>query len=272
MKSRIMERFRPKATLISFPKCGRTWLRVMLGKAFYLHYGVDDLREDGTRFLYPEGVYENLKMPRIDFTHDDNPHRKEPYEIEDDKTKYRDKKVILLIRDLRDVMVSNYYEEVYRRPTYDDAITKEETSQTLSQFLNRERGGVESFLKFYNNWALNRHVPKDVLLLRYENLQHDTVGELLRIISFLGLRGTIKRGVIEDAVAFASFQNMQRMERDGLYKHSARLRPGDVNNLNSYKVRSGKVGGYRTALNEDDCAQLTNKLLKSLSPYYGYFD
>ena len=267
---RMGEHFRPKAHIVSFPKCGRTWLRVMLGKVFYLHYGVNDQRPDGTSLLYPEGANQHLRMPLVDFTHDDNPHRKLAHELAADKSHFRNEKIILLIRDLRDVMVSNYFEETYRRPHYDFSETDTANSQSLSQFLYQERGGVDSFLTFYNIWAASRKIPKKLMLLRYEDLRQNTAHELQRILAFLDVSSAISNQTIAEAIDFADFQRMQRMERDGQYKHTPRLRPGDLDEPKSFKVRRGKVGGYKDYLSAQEIAWLTERLENNLSPYYGY--
>src|SRR5262245_55186961 len=38
----VQEFHRAQACIVSFPKCGRTWLRVMVGKALCDRYGLDE--------------------------------------------------------------------------------------------------------------------------------------------------------------------------------------------------------------------------------------
>jgi hypothetical protein len=51
---------------------------------------------------------------------------------------------------------------------------------------------------------------------------------------------------------------------------SFKLKPGDVADPNSYKVRRGKVGGYREDLTPAQIAALESKMAARLSPYFGY--
>ncbi|MGH7963933.1 MAG: hypothetical protein ACRERD_19280, partial [Candidatus Binatia bacterium] len=82
------------AFLLSFPKCGRTWLRMMLGKVFELHFGIDDPRGLNSNYL----VDPRPGIPLVKIIHDDKPQVKAPTELATDKAKYRGAKVILLIR------------------------------------------------------------------------------------------------------------------------------------------------------------------------------
>ncbi len=51
---------------------------------------------------------------------------------------------------------------------------------------------------------------------------------------------------------------------------SGRMKPGDKNNPDSFKVRRAKVGGYRDYF-EDDQIELIDALVKErLSPAFGY--
>src|SRR4051812_11962683 len=72
--------------LLSFPKVGRTWLRVMLGRLLADHYAhpelaTGELDEDTRRF---DGV------PRIIVKHDGAPHRRTAQRIDSDKSEYAD--------------------------------------------------------------------------------------------------------------------------------------------------------------------------------------
>jgi len=71
-------------------------------------------------------------------------------------------------------------------------------------------------------------------------------------------------------VSYACFANMQKLEASGQFP-SKRLVPGNVNDIDSFKVRRGKVGGYRDYLNTEDCAFLDQLIREAgcslLNPY-----
>ena len=80
---------------------------------------------------------------------------------------------------------------------------------------------------------------------------HKNPGEVLvRAIKFLGC-DEVDEYIIRKAVEFASFNNMRKMEKDGFFKSGA-MRPANINDDESYKLRRGIVGGYEYYLSEGD--------------------
>lgn len=241
--------------LISYPKCGRTWLRLMLGRVFQTHFGLTDtnlleLHELGQ--LHPN-------IPKIWVSHDDKPQWKKPEELVISKEEYKDKKVILLVRDPRDVVVSNYFQKTKRREAYDG---------NLSDYLHEPLGSFDTILKFYNIWADNRTVPQKFLLVRYEDIHNDSQSELGLILEFLGLSGVIEK-TLREAGEYASFENMRKMEVENTF-NSPRLNPLNPTDPSSYKTREGKVGGFADHLTMDEIEYLNRRMKESLSDFYGY--
>ncbi len=140
--------------------------------------------------------------------------------------------------------------------------------QDVSSYLQSSVGSVDTFIRYYNIWAQNRHVPSDLLLLRYEELKEDPARELCRVLDFLNIKD-VSDDTIRQAVEFSSFDNMQKMEVENAFR-SNRLRPGDVSDPESFKVRKGKVGGYSDYLTAEDIDYLNRKIAIELSPFYGY--
>ena len=241
--------------VLSYPKCGRTWLRLMLGKVLALRFGVENmdlLEVEALTLLLPE-------VSRIKISHDDCPHLKTADELSTSKTRYRDKKVILLVRDPRDVMVSCYFQATKREDYYQGS---------MSSFIRDERYGIDGLIHWLNVWSRNRSVPSAFLLVRYEDMHTDTESQLRRIVDFVGLDG-IDDGIIRQAVQFASFNNMRRMEAEDTLG-SARLKPGNPDDPETYKVRRGKVGGYVDYLSVKDVGYLNEKIKMQLVDYFGY--
>jgi len=257
------------AYLISFPKCGRTWVRVMLGRALYRHAGVDDLKPDGTRLLYPEGVERMAGLPRVSFTHDGKPTRRPVEKIEADKSRYSGKKVVLLIRDLRDVAVSYFFHETRRTKRFYPKWEVAGFQGEISEFLRSDVGGVDHFIRFYNVWADSRGVPEGLLVIKYEEMHRQPAAVLRQMLAFLELPDVADE-VVADAVEFASFDSMRSMEEQGVFSHPHYMQPGDRDDEDSYKVRRGEVGGYADYLSPEDIAWLTERMRSELSPFYEY--
>ena len=98
--------------ILSFPKAGRTWLRLMLGRLLSEHYRIDASYDELLHLKPLTGKVPGV--PLIGVTHDGNPHTKPPGALGTDKEAFRGKRVILLYRDLRDVLVSLYFENLNR--------------------------------------------------------------------------------------------------------------------------------------------------------------
>jgi len=251
----------PDVYVLSYPKCGRTWLRLMMGKALALHFGLDNINPLQT----DEMAKTNARIPLLKFTHDDQPNLKTPAELKTNKTEYRGKKVIFLVRDIRDVVVS-YYFELTKRQTVNPHYPPYQGD--LSSFLRYTQGSLDTIIRYFNLWAENRTIPADFLLLRYEDITANAEHELRKVFDFLGL-SEIKADTIRQAVEFARFDNMRKLEESGELA-SFRLQPGNKQDPESYKTRRGIVEGFRDYLSEEDIHYLDDKIKAELSAYFGY--
>jgi len=248
----VVERYRHWTTdayVVSFPKSGRTWFRTMLGTALQLQFG--------TRTVDPTSVHLmwmfDPNVPRLLFTHDVNAHLNHVDSISWDGHRYRSKKTILLVRDPRDTIVSLYFEMTKRVGAYDGPI---------DAFIRQDAGGIASLVAFLNSWIRNLHRVRASLLLTYEDLHRQPHTAVRTALDFIGARDVSDENIAE-AIRLSSFEAMRRMERAGAVQH-VRLRPANVDDPQSYKVRSGKIGGYREVLSPQDCAFLDDYIAAHL--------
>ncbi|RMF18456.1 MAG: sulfotransferase domain-containing protein [Candidatus Dadabacteria bacterium] len=256
---RVIERMRAELFLISYPKTGRTWLRMLMKTALHRHYGVPisdplEFHELSNRFA---------DMPRIAVVHDDEPHWKRPAQLTTDKSRwYHDKRVILMVRDPRDTIVSLYHQMSKRwkvfRPEW----------VTMSEFFWSERGGFDTMIRYYNIWADQRDAPRDLLMVRYEDLHADTAGELRRVLDFLGVRG-VDDSTIADAIEENRIERVRKREAAGEFR-THRLQPGVKGDPSSMKARKGKIGGFVEELPWADVVRATERIRTELDPWYGY--
>lgn len=258
--------------LVSFPKCGRTWLTLLIGRAIQQHFGLHGADPLRLRKLGDRGP----GIPRVAPTHDDRPQWRTPAELATDKSRYLGKKVIFLVRDPRDVFVSNYFQKKKRvKVSKTFFLFKKRRHEQrapfdgdLSDFMSHPVGGFDALLRFFGIWEQQRTVPDAFLLVRYEDLHEDACRELRRVLDFVGLPDVSGEGIAE-AVRFASFDNMHRMERKQVFKQG-KMRPGNKNDEESFKTRKGKVGGYAEYLTPAQIAELNRKMQAALPPLYGY--
>jgi hypothetical protein len=74
---------------------------------------------------------------------------------------------------------------------------------------------------------------------------------------------------IADACEFGALGNLRKREREG-YFHSSRLRAARKSDEASYKVRSGRSGGYRKQLQPREVAKVDRYIAEHLDPIFGY--
>src|SRR5207247_714191 len=74
--------------------------------------------------------------------------------------------------------------------------------------------------------------------------------------------------MFQAALDFSEFENMKKMEASGAFD-SKILQPGDVRDPESFKVRRGKVGGYREYLSAEDRQYAAEAMIR-LDPRFSY--
>ena len=248
------------AFLLSFPKCGRTWVRFMLG-AYALKGG------PGDPLTVVEISATDPTLTSLEISHDDNPHWKPVGDIVTNKDAYQDKKVLFLARDPRDVIVSYFFQYTLR----DDKHHANDSgfNGDLSAFIRQDIGGLRSVVRYYNTWATNREVPAEFKLVTYEDLQDDVRAVLKAIIEFLGW--PVYGPVILDLAAQAGeFENMQQLERTDALKNF-RLQPPTDGNPEGFKVRRGVVGGFRDYLTARDISWIDDYLGGELNDLFARY-
>jgi hypothetical protein len=230
----------------------------MIGKALEKSFSLTPKDKEELIELYPLAEY-NERIHKIFPTHDDDPQFKKAEKITTDKQIYSNKKVIFLVRDPRDVIVSSYFQHKKRLNQF---------SGDLNSYIFSDTGNIDSIIKFYNVWYKNRNIPKDFLLIRYEDMQEDTLRELKRVLKFIGITNLNSEALLE-IVDYASFDNMRQMEQNNQL-NSSRLQPADKSDEESYKTRRGKVGGYSDYLSEQEINYLNQKINDKLADYFKY--
>ena len=214
--------------LASYPKSGSTWLAFMI--ANLMTEECDDQKIADQRFLPGVGKQHEAKhrLPcggRLIRTH------------EVWRPQYL--RAIYVVRDGRDVAVSEYWHR--RRVTGFEG----DFSGFLEYWLRGYFTGAGAWAKHIEGWLTspsNRN--GEVLLVRYEDLKQDTVGELRRVADFLGLESSDER--ITSAVQASTLEKMKKQEeRSEGIKHREKDEKIPV-------VRKGNVGDWRNHFSDSD--------------------
>ena len=133
--------------------------------------------------------------------------------------------------------------------------------------LRDRRFGVRAIIKTMNHW-LNEFAGRDnFILVRYESLRASPAEHFRSLLAVLG-EAEPDTTIFQEALEFSRFENMQKLEAAGAFD-SKILHPGDVRDPESFKVRRGKVGGYREYLSLED-QKYAASALAQLDPRFGY--
>ncbi|MGB5622070.1 MAG: sulfotransferase domain-containing protein [Gammaproteobacteria bacterium] len=252
--------------IVSCPKAGRTWLRVMISRFYSEKYQLTDAELLGFDNFHKL----NPVIPRIFSTHDNyiqdfTGHR-------DDKRDFRGKKVLLLVRDPRDVVVSQFFQWKYRvRPVKKALLSslKDSPDVGVFDFATHPDHGIPRNMRFLSGWRDGLRQLEDHLIVRYEDLRANTAVELERVLRFFDAECNHEQ--IEDAVSFAAFESMRAREQQrsgGTARHS--LAATDRGNPDSYKTRRAKIGGFVDYFDEQQIATINRLLDPELLEFFGY--
>jgi hypothetical protein len=260
--SRAQELSGGDAIILSVPKSGRTWLRAFLCAYFCRRFDLE--------FTLRPGRYDLPGFPRIVFSHDFFEHRTKGDWWDRVRGKYlvprrelQRAKIILLTRDPRDCFVSLYLQLTRRDPNAPLKLRQ----KTVSEMLQDKRFGMRAIISTMNEWLNEFSEHENFTLVRYEALRASPTERFRDLLAVLG-ESSPDPTVFQEALEFSRFENMQKLEAAGAFDSNI-LHPGDVRDPESFKVRRGKVGGYREYLSPKD-QQISACLLAELNPTFGY--
>jgi len=260
--SRARELSGGTAIVVSIPKSGRTWLRAFVCAYFCKRFGF-------AFTLRPERYWQS-DIPRLIFSHDLFEHRTKGDLWDWLRGKYlvprRElgrAKIILLTRDPRDCFVSLYLQITRRDPNAPVDLRQ----KSASEMLRDRRFGVRAIVSTMNDWMNEFSERDNFTLIRYEALRASPGEHFRDLLALLG-EPTPDTTIFDEALEFSRFENMQKLEAAGAFD-SKILHPGDVRDPESFKVRRGKVGGYREYLSAEDQAYAASALAE-LDARFGY--
>ena len=257
---------RADVVIVSFGKSGRTWLRVMLSRFYQIRYGLSDKHLIGFDNLH----WRNRAIPKLFFTHDN--YLKDYTGNGDSKADYYAKKVILLVRHPADVSVSQYHQWRYRMRPNKKLINDypvDGAAVAIFDFMVASRAGLDKAIGFMNGWAREMPRLEDLLVVRYEDLKAKPAETLAGMLDFMGTPGS--QAEIRESLAFASFDNMRKLEtKRTFWLSGGRMVPKDRDNPKSFKVRRGKVGGYKDYFSAGESLEIDRIVQERLAPEFGY--
>ena len=213
--------------IVSYPKSGNTWVRFLVANLLYpfqkiTFANIEQIVPD--IYQVPDRILNSLDRPRVLKSHE-----------------YFDpryNKVIYIIRDPRDVILSYYYYHLKMR-VIGESYPLDRYSE---KFLQGELDPFGSWGENVGSWLGAREGDSGFLSIRYEDLRSDTDRGLTQIATFLGISASPTR--ISQVAANCSFDAMRSAER----QHGAQWAPIKGGRSDIPFVRSGTPGQWKTKL------------------------
>lgn len=236
---RDLKIFSEDVFLVSYPKSGNTWLRFLIANLLYVEKHPDFSNIDA---LIPSMTaatrrqLDRLPRPRILKAH-----------IDFDP---RFKNIIYLVRDPRDVVVSQYHFNRKRRTIPEDYRLEDFVDRFIENRLFHPNG---SWGENVQGWVYTPSPARRFLLLHYEALQGEILREMVRIAEFLAVCAD------ETKLRFA----VQQSDASRLRKLESKQAAGWASTKDTRKdipfVRAAESGQWKKTLSESSVAKIEKK-------------
>ncbi len=214
--------------IVSYPKSGNTWVRFLLANLYStgenIHFkNIDEFVPD--IYMAPEKV-NKAKSPRFIKVHD--------CELEDYP------KIIYVVRDYRDVLVSYYHYQKSLKEffgSFSDFVRKVDQTHPFGAWKNH----VDKAFEF------GKRYPNRILILHYESLLKNSEDQLAKIASFTNYSG---KNNLRDVAQRCQFDELRNQEKEtgSLFKEKS----GDL------FFREGKSNAWKGSFSKDDLQIVLN--------------
>lgn len=225
--------------LVSYPKSGNTWTRFLVANLVYPEKN-PDFSNINNLLPDPEGMskknLERVPRPRILKSH----HCFDP----------RFQKVIYIVRDPRDVVLSEYHFDIKRRAISEDYPVQQFVSRFLRGELNHPYG---TWGENAATWFYARRGDPRFLLVKYEDLQSQAMEEMGKIANFLSIPTAPER--LAFAIEQSSAKRMRELEKKQWQLWSSTRETRQDKPF----VRAAKSGGWKAELPESSIAEIELK-------------
>ena len=259
--------------IIGHPKSGNTWLKVMISRLYQLRYNLPESKLINT----DEFARKIPEIPRLAATN-----AYYSYEGEVGKllaagasdNPLRHKPVLFLARNPIDIAVSWYHQFTKRQSRAKQELINHSIDNPIDrrtiqmwEFVRHSDIGLPSLIEYQNTWARNVHALEKGMLVRYEDLRAEPVPTLQKIMQLMGEKFSEEE--IRAAVEWGSFENLQKLETSGTFSQGG-MKLVNREDPSTFKVRRGKVGGYREDFDSHQVAELEALVRDTILPELGY--
>lgn len=197
---------------VSYPKSGRTWLRMLLGSYLNKIFNLNTNQKKIS--LIQDFGYLNLKIPKFSMTHWNDPQLKKFSNVRLDTRLFNNKPLIFIIRDPFDVAKSYYYQFHFRGEKF-QVINEDNYSLNIEEFIFGDYGGLKNILAYHKKIKQITETYKGkTLVIRYEDLKSDNITTLKKLLSFLNIE--FNEDIAKLSQSFSNKENLSDLEKKGL--------------------------------------------------------
>lgn len=239
--------------VISIPKSGRTWHRLMLG--YYLTRAIGRSPEDSLKL---DDLCEYSKIPPVVYSHNATSFSDKlpsTSRLIASAEEWKNRNVMLLVRDNRDVLVSAYFHCRYREKSFDGS---------MSEYIRNPFVGIVKLLTALNRWDQTRHLAASFEALSYEQMRANPLAILRKTLLFSGIENPVE-SFMNDTIEFTRMENLRKLEKSDFFRSVEMQNKSD--DPRASKVRKGEVGGFREHLSQDDLDFIAEKEEQFSNPF-----
>ena len=234
--------------IVSYPKSGNTWTRFLVASLIHCEEPMTFLKADKvipSIDSQSRKYFKTLARPRVIKSHF-------PFD-------QNYKRVIYIVRDPKDVAVSQYHYQIKREVLQDG----HPMDEWIGHYVAGETCPYGSWGENVGSWLAARQNNPDFLLLRYEDLIRHTDVELIKVANFLGIDPTPQR--IQWAIEQSTADRMRKLEQ----KEAGQWESTKDTRKDKFFVRSAKAGEGKATLSPAAIAQIEGAW-GSLMRWLGY--
>jgi hypothetical protein len=259
--------------IIGHPKSGNTWLKVMISRLYQIRYDLPESKLINT----DEFARKIPEIPRLAATNG-------YYSYEGEVGKLlatgaadnplRHKPVLFLARNPIDIAVSWYHQFTKRQSRAKQELINhfiehpvDRRTVQMWEFVRHSDIGLPSLIEYQNTWARNVQELEHGMLAKYEQLRTEPVPTLHKITQLMG--EDFSEEEVRVAVEWGSFENLQKLETSGTFSQGG-MKLVNANDPSTFKVRRGKVGGYKDDFDTHQVEELEALVRDNILPELGY--
>ena len=269
----LAKAYRAGFLIIGHPKSGNTWLKAMISRLYQMRYQLPEsklINTDEFSRKYPE-------IPRLAATNGCYSYEQEVGNLlaaGAPDNLLRHKPVMFLARNPIDIAVSWFHQFTKRQSRAKQELINHSIAHPVDRntidmwsFVRHSDIGLPFLIEYQNTWARNIAQLEHGMLVKYEELRSEPVATLYKITQLMG--ETFTEDEVRAAVEWGSFDNLRKLETSGTFSQGG-MKLVNANDPSTFKVRRGKVGGYREDFNAEQVAELEALVRDNILPELNY--